>query len=238
MKMLKVEKVFVGYHRDINILQGVSLKVRKAQLSSVLGPNGVGKSTLLKAICGFIRPNKGKVFYEDEDITGMNPYSAPAKGLTYIPQRRNVFPYLTVEENMEMGAWTFKRDKARIRRKLEENYARFPNLTGKRKRKAGLLSGGEQRMVELGRSLMTDPRLLLVDEPTAGLAPIFAKDIRNKLVELKSEGKAILLVEQNIRDAIAIADYVYVLDLGKNRAEGTQDEFATDLKDLVKAWLF
>ncbi len=236
--MLKVENVFVGYHKDINILQGVSLEVRKAQLSSVIGPNGVGKSTLLKAVCGFIRPNKGKVFYEGEDITGMNPHAAPVKGLTYIPQRRSVFPYLTVEENLEMGAWTFKRDRARIKRKLDENYTRFPNLADRRKANAGLLSGGEQRMVELGRSLMADPRLLLVDEPTAGLAPLFARAIRNELVELKAEGKAILLVEQNIRDAIAIADYVYVLDLGKNKVEGTQDRFATDLKDLVKAWLF
>jgi len=236
--MLKVENVFVGYHKDINILQGVSIEVGKAQLISVIGPNGVGKSTLLKAVSGFIRPNRGKVFYEGEDITGMNPYMAPARGLTYIPQRRSVFPYLTIEENLMMGAWTFRRDKVRIRRKLEENYARFPNLSEKRKAMAGFLSGGEQRMVELGRSLMADPRLLLVDEPTAGLAPIFARAIRNKLVELKGEGKSILLVEQNIRDAIAIADYVFVLDLGKNKAEGTQEQFATDLKDLVKAWLF
>lgn len=236
--MLKVEKAFVGYYKDINILQGVSIKAKETQITSIIGPNGVGKSTLLKAIYGFIKPNKGKVFYDGEDITGMNPYAAPKKGMAYIPQRRNVFPYLSVEENMEMGGWTFKRDKARIRRKLEENYDRFPNLAGKRRRKAGFLSGGEQRMVELGRALMADPRLLLVDEPTAGLAPIFARDIRKKLVELKELGKAILLVEQNIRDAIEIADYVYVLDLGKNRVEGSQDQFATDLKDLVREWLF
>ncbi len=236
--MLKVQNLFVGYHKDIHILQGVSIEVRKAQLTSVIGPNGVGKSTLLKAICGFIRPDRGAVFYEDTDITGMDPYTAPEKGLTYIPQRRSVFPYLTIEENLEMGAWSFRRDKARIRRRIEENYDRFPNLAEKRKQMAGFLSGGEQRMVELGRSLMAEPRLLLVDEPTAGLAPIFARGIRNKLVELKKEGKAILLVEQNIRDAIAIADYVFVLDMGKNKAEGTRDRFATDLKDLVKAWLF
>jgi branched-chain amino acid transport system ATP-binding protein len=236
--MLKVENVFVGYHRDINILQGVSVAVGKAQLVSVIGPNGVGKSTLLKAVSGFIRPNRGRVFYEGKDITGMSPHTAPAKGLTYIPQRRSVFPYLTIEENLMMGAWTFRRDKVRIRKKLDENYARFPNLSEKRKALAGFLSGGEQRMVELGRSLMADPRLLLVDEPTAGLAPIFARSIRNKLVELKEEGKSILLVEQNIRDAIAIADYVFVLDLGKNKAQGSREVFATDLKDLVKAWLF
>ncbi len=236
--MLAVEEVFVGYYRDINILQGVSVKAEEAQITSIIGPNGVGKSTLLKAIYGFLKPNKGRVLYDGKNITGMDPYTAPEKGLAYIPQRRNVFPYLSVEENMEMGGWIFKRDKPRIRRKLEENYERFPNLAAKRRTKADHLSGGEQRMVELGRALMADPRLLLVDEPTAGLAPLFAKEIRKKLEELKGEGKAIVLVEQNIREAIGIADYVYVLDLGRNKVEGSQDEFATDLKDLVKDWLF
>lgn len=236
--MLTVEAVYVGYFKDINILQGVSMKAKGAQITSIIGPNGVGKSTLLKAIYGFLKPHKGSILFDGGNITGMDPYRASEKGLAYIPQRRNVFPYLSVEENMEMGGWTFKRDKARIRLKLKESYDRFPNLAEKRRRKADFLSGGEQRMVELGRALMADPRLLLVDEPTAGLAPKFAKDIREKLVELKEEGKAIILVEQNIREAIEIADYVYVLDLGRNKVEGSKSEFATDLKNLVKDWLF
>jgi branched-chain amino acid transport system ATP-binding protein len=236
--LLAVEEVYVGYFKDINILQGVSMKASEAQITSIIGPNGVGKSTLFKAIYGFLKPNKGRILYENQDLTGINPYSASRIGLAYIPQRRNVFPYLSVEENMEMGAWTFRRDKDRIKHKLEENYERFPGLVAMRGRKAAFLSGGEQRMVELGRALMADPKLLLVDEPTAGLAPIFARQIRNKLVDLKEEGKAIILVEQNIREAIGIADYIYVLDLGKNKAEGSQDEFATDLKHLVKDWLF
>ena len=236
--MLRVEEIFVGYYKDINILQGVSIKAEKGQITSIIGPNGVGKSTLLRAIYGFLKPSRGRILYDSEDITGMNPYAAAKKGVAYIPQRRNVFPYLSVEENMEMGAWTFKRDKARIRQKLEENYRRFPNLAAKRKVKATFLSGGEQRMIELGRALMAEPRLLLVDEPTAGLAPLFAEEIRNKLEELKEQGKAIILVEQNIKEAISIADYVYVLDLGRNKVEGSQADFATDLKDLVKDWLF
>ncbi len=236
--MLKVEEVFVGYYKDINVLQGVSIEAERAQITSIIGPNGVGKSTLLKAIYGFLKPNKGRILLDGEEITGMPPHIAPKKGLAYIPQRRNVFPYLSVEENLEMGAWTFKRDKARIRKKLEENYERFPNLAQKRRVKAGFLSGGEQRMVELGRALMADPQLLLVDEPTAGLAPKFASQIRDKLVELRGEGKAIVLVEQNIREAIRIADYVYVLDLGRNKVEGTRERFAADLKDLMKEWLF
>jgi len=236
--MLKVEEVFIGYYKEINILQGVSVKAEGAQITSIIGPNGVGKSTLLKAIYGFLKPNRGRILYKGDDITEMNPYAAPGKGLAYIPQRRNVFPYLSVEENMEMGGWTFKRDKARIKEKLEENYERFPNLAEKRRVKAGFLSGGEQRMVELSRALMIDPDLLLVDEPTAGLAPKFAGQIRDKLVELREEGKAIILVEQNIREAIGIADYVYVLDLGRNKLEGPPEEFTKDLKDMVKEWLF
>jgi branched-chain amino acid transport system ATP-binding protein len=236
--LLAVEQVYVGYFKDINILQGVSIKASGAQITSIIGPNGVGKSTLFKAVYGFLKPNKGRILYENQDLTGINPYSASRRGLAYIPQRRNVFPYLSVEENMEMGAWTFRSDKDRIKHKLEENYERFPGLVAMRRRKAAFLSGGEQRMVELGRALMADPKLLLVDEPTAGLAPIFARQIRNKLVDLKEEGKAIILVEQNIREAIEIADYVYVLDLGRNKVEGSQDEFATDLKHLVKDWLF
>ncbi len=236
--MLRVEELFVGYYKDINILQGVTIKAEKAQITSIIGPNGVGKSTLLRAIYGFLKPSRGRILYEGQDITGMNPYAAASKGVAYIPQRRNVFPYLSVEENMEMGAWTFRRDKARIRQKLEENYQRFPNLAAKRWHKAAFLSGGEQRMVELGRALMAEPQLLLVDEPTAGLAPLFAREIRNKLEELKAQGKAIILVEQNIKEAIGIADYVYVLDLGRNKVEGSRAEFATDLKDLVRDWLF
>ncbi len=236
--MLSVEEVYAGYYRDINVLQGVSLRAEAQQITTIIGPNGVGKSTLLKTIYGFLKPNRGRIAFHEEDITGIAPYQALVKGLAYIPQRRNVFRYMTVEENLVMGAWTFRRDKARIQRKLAENYERFPNLARKRKVKAGFLSGGEQRMVELGRALMSDPKLLLVDEPTAGLAPKFAKMIRDHLVDLKNEGKAVVLVEQNIREAIRIADYVYVLDLGRNKEEGPREKFLVDLKELMRDWLF
>ncbi|MEM2960095.1 MAG: ABC transporter ATP-binding protein [Candidatus Bathyarchaeia archaeon] len=236
--MLIVEEIFVGYYKDINILQGVSIKAEEAQIISIIGPNGVGKSTLLKTIYGFLEPNRGRILYNGHDITGIKPYTALKRGLAYIPQRRNVFPYLTVEENLELGGWNFRRAKAQIRQKLEENYERFPNLAAKRKVKAGFLSGGEQQMVELARALMSDPALLLIDEPTAGLSPKLAKEIHSKIVELKEEGKTIVMVEQNIREAIAISSYVYVLDLGRNKAEGPRERFSTDLKDLIKDWLF
>ena len=234
--MLQVKEVYAGYYRDINILQGVDITAQEAKLTSIIGTNGVGKSTLLKAIYGFLKPNKGSIFWQDQDITGTDPYKMPKMGLTYIPQRRNVFPEMTVEENMRLGAWTFRGEKERIRKKLEDNYDRFPILRERRKQRAGNFSGGQQRMVELGRAMMIDPKLMLVDEPTAGLAPLVSMEIYDKLVELKGEGITIVLVDQNIKQAIEVSDYVYALALGKNMTEGPREDF-DNLKEQIKEWL-
>lgn len=234
--MLQVKNVYAGYFKDINILQGVSLRAKEGCITSIIGTNGVGKSTLLKTIYGFLIPNKGKIGYQGNDITGANPYKMPTMRLTYIPQRRNVFPEMTVEENMQLGAWTFRRDKKRMQLKLKENYDRFPILRERRKEKAGNFSGGEQRMVELARAMMIDPKLMLVDEPTAGLAPMVAREIYDKLVDLRNAGMTILLVDQNIKQAIGVSDYVYALALGKNMAEGPREDFA-NLKERIKEWL-
>jgi branched-chain amino acid transport system ATP-binding protein len=196
----------------------------------------VGKSTLLKTIYGFLKPNKGSILWHDQDITGADPYKMPKIGLTYIPQRRNVFPEMTVEENMRLGAWTFRGEKDRIKKRLEANYDRFPILRERRKQRAGNFSGGQQRMVELGRAMMIDPKLMLVDEPTAGLAPLVSMEIYDKLVELKGEGITILLVDQNIKQAIEVSDYVYALALGKNMTEGPREDF-DNLKEQIKEWL-
>jgi len=234
--MLQVKEVYAGYYRDINILQGVDITAQEAKLTSIIGTNGVGKSTLLKTIYGFLKPNKGSIFWQDQDITGADPYKMPKMGLTYIPQRRNVFPEMTVEENMRLGAWTFRGEKERIRKRLEDNYDRFPILRERRKQRAGNFSGGQQRMVELGRAMMIDPKLMLVDEPTAGLAPLVSMEIYDKLVELKGEGITILLVDQNIKQAIEVSDYVYALALGKNMTEGPREDF-DNLKEQIKEWL-
>jgi branched-chain amino acid transport system ATP-binding protein len=232
--MLEVEDLYVGYYKDLNILQGVNMKAREAEITVVLGANGVGKSTLLKAIYGFIHPQKGQIVVDGEDIVHLSSHQLVHRGVSYIPQRQSIFPYMTVEENMELGAWSFRSDKARVQQKLEENYNRFPILKDRKRSPAGELSGGMQRMVELSRVLMPDPKLILVDEPTAGLAVTLARDIYDLLVGLKNEGITILLVDQNIRQAIRIADYVYVLELGRNRHEGPREEF----DDLKKAlWL-
>ncbi|HID62422.1 MAG TPA: ABC transporter ATP-binding protein [Anaerolineae bacterium] len=232
--MLEINDLYVGYYKDLNILQGVSLRARDAQITAVLGPNGVGKSTLLKSIFGFVKPQRGEVRFAGQDIVGTPAHHLVRLGISYIPQRQSVFPQMTVEENLELGAWSFRHDAARIRQKIEANYERFPILRERRHSPAGDLSGGMQRMVELGRVLMTDPKLILVDEPTAGLAIMLAREIYDLLVQLKEEGITILLVDQNIRQAIKIADYVYVLELGRNRHEGPREEF----EDLKKAlWL-
>ena len=232
--MLEIDDLYVGYYKDLNILQGVSVTARPSQITAVLGPNGVGKSTLLKSIFGFVKPQGGEIRFAGQNIVGTPAHHLVDLGISYIPQHQSVFPQMTVEENLELGAWSFRRDRGRIREKIEDNYERFPILRERKRSPAGELSGGMQRMVEVGRVMMTDPKLILVDEPTAGLALMLAEDIYDLLVRLKEEGVTILLVDQNIRQAIDIADYVYVLELGRNRHEGPREAF----DDLKKAlWL-
>jgi branched-chain amino acid transport system ATP-binding protein len=228
--MLEAKDLYVGYYKDLNILQGVSIKAQEGKITTVLGANGVGKSTLLKAIYGFLRPNGGEILLGGKNIIGTPTYELINQGISYIPQQPGIFRWMSVGENLEMGAWTFKQDKARIQRKLEENYERFPLLKDRRKSPAGELSGGMQRMVEVGRTLMTDPKVILVDEPTAGLAKLLAEEIYQMLADLRDkESMTIILVDQAIRQALKIADYVYVLELGRNKFEGPVEEF-TDLK--------
>jgi branched-chain amino acid transport system ATP-binding protein len=228
--MLDVKDLYVGYYKDLQILQGISMRAERAKITTVLGANGVGKSTLLKAIYGFLRPHSGEVLLEGQSLLGVPTYERIDLGISYIPQQPGIFRWMTVEENLELGAWTFRKDRARIRRKLAENYKRFPALKERHKSRAGELSGGMQRMVEVARTLMTDPKIILVDEPTAGLAKLLSEEVYQMLVGLRDEeGMTIVLVDQEIRQALKIADYVYVLELGRNRFEGPVEEF-TDLK--------
>lgn len=228
--MLEIKDLYVGYYKDLNILQGVDLTARNGQITAVLGANGVGKSTLLKAIYGFLKPNQGEIFLDDEAVTGVPTHELISLGLAYIPQQTGIFRWMSVEENLMMGGWTFKNDKARLKREMERSYERFPDLIEKRKQNAGDLSGGQQRMVEVARTLMTDPKVILVDEPTAGLAKLLSEMVYQMLVDLRDiDGLTIVLVDQEIRDALKIADYVYVLELGRNKFEGPVEEF-TDLE--------
>ncbi len=229
--ILEVENLYVGYYKDLNILQGVHMYARKGQITAILGANGVGKSTLLKAIFGFLKPNDGDIRLKGQSILNIPTHRRISLGLAYIPQHMSIFRWMSVEENILLGGWTFRNDKERLQRKLEENFERFPILREKRKQPVGELSGGQQRMVELARTLMTDPDVILVDEPTAGLAKLLKREVYEMLENLKDrEGKTIILVDQEIRHALRIADYVYILDLGRNKTEGPVEEIVSDLK--------
>jgi len=175
--VLEMSNLSVGYYRDLNILSDLDIKARRGQITTILGANGVGKSTALKAAFGFLKPNKGDILLEGRSILSIPAHEKIRSGLAYIPQQPGVFKDMTVEENLQLGGWTFRHDKKQVRQKVEANYERFPALKDKRKQITGELSGGQQRMVEIGRTLMAEPRMLLVDEPTAGLSKMLAKEV-------------------------------------------------------------
>ncbi|MEC7220055.1 MAG: ABC transporter ATP-binding protein [SAR324 cluster bacterium] len=228
--VLELKGLDVGYYKDLNILQDLNVKARKKQITTILGANGVGKSTALKAAFGFLKPNRGDVVLENESILDIPTHQRILKGLAYIPQQPGVFKDMTVEENLQLGGWTFRKDKQQVREKIEANYERFPVLREKRKQITGELSGGQQRMVEISRTLMAEPKVLLVDEPTAGLSKMLSEEVYEMLKMLVTVDElTILLVDQEIRQALKIADYVYVLELGRNKFEGPAQQF-TDLE--------
>ena len=228
--VLELRGLDVGYYKDLNILQDLNVKARKKQITTILGANGVGKSTALKAAFGFLKPNRGDVVLENESILDIPTHQRILKGLAYLPQQPGVFKDMTVEENLQLGGWTFRKDKQQVREKIEANYERFPVLREKRKQITGELSGGQQRMVEISRTLMAEPKVLLVDEPTAGLSKMLAEEVYEMLKMLVTVDElTILLVDQEIRQALKIADYVYVLELGRNKFEGPAQQF-TDLE--------
>jgi len=228
--VLELRGLDVGYYKDLNILQDLNVKARKKQITTILGANGVGKSTALKAAFGFLKPNRGDVVLENESLLDIPTHQRILKGLAYIPQQPGVFKDMTVEENLQLGGWTFRKDKQQVREKIKANYERFPVLREKHKQITGELSGGQQRMVEISRTLMAEPKVLLVDEPTAGLSKMLAEEVYEMLKMLVTVDElTILLVDQEIRQALKIADYVYVLELGRNKFEGPAQQF-TDLE--------
>jgi branched-chain amino acid transport system ATP-binding protein len=229
--MLEVVALRAGYYRDLDVLRGVSLRAKTGAVTAILGANGVGKSTLLKAIFGFLTPSAGQILLDAREITGTPPPRMIQLGVAYLPQQPGIFGEMSVEENILIGAWTFRRDTVRTRLRLRESYKRFPVLDARRRSRAGQLSGGQRRMVELARALMAEPRFLLVDEPSAGLAPLIADDVYATLDGLRQSGMGIVLVEQDIPRALRIADYVYVIDLGSNRYDGPAAEF-TDIQKM------
>ena len=212
MTILKTEGITAGYTK-VDILHEVNIRVKSGEIVSVIGPNGAGKSTLLKTIFGILNPREGNVTLKNEDITGLKPDKIARKGISYVPQVDNIFPSMTIQENLEMGAFIRNDDYSQ---RLDEIYDLFPILKERRKQKAGQLSGGQRQMVAMGRALMVDPRVLLLDEPSAGLSPILVSDIFEKIIKINETGVSIIIVEQNAREALKMANHGYVLAMGKN----------------------
>ena len=225
-KLLETEGVVAGYVPEVDILDGVSVNVKEGEIVTIVGPNGAGKSTLIKTIFGLLRPREGRIVFRDEDIAGRRPHDITRLGLNYVPQLDNVFPSLTVEENLEMGSL----DRSRTKDQRERMYELFPRLGERRSQAAGTMSGGERQMVAMAMALMPDPQVLLLDEPSAGLAPAFVDAIFEKTQQVNQEGVTIVMVEQNARRALAMSNRGYVLDLGKDRFEGPGKDLLEDPK--------
>ncbi len=226
--VLTVEQVVAGYLPDVPIVDEVDLTLAPGELVTIVGPNGAGKSTLIKAVIGLLRPWTGTIRLRGEDVTGWKPHAIVARGVGYVAQRENVFPTMTVEENLDLGAVPVRKTTGTSRR--DELYALFPRLLERRRQPAGILSGGERQMLALARALMAGPQVLLLDEPSAGLAPQAVELIFEKIEEINAGGVAILMVEQNARRALAISHRGYVLDTGRNRYEGPGRELLADPK--------
>ncbi len=234
MALLEVDHVAAGYVAGIDILADVSLRVEPGTVTGVIGPNGAGKSTLLKTIFGFLHPHRGRIVHDGHDIHKLAPHEIKRRGISYVPQGANIFPQLTVEENLQIGVWVERHDRLRVAEMLESAYTIFPRLGERRRRRATSLSGGEAKMLSLAKELVTEPKLLLVDEPSAGLAPRIAHEVYDRILEARARGVTLLLIDQNITKAVEISDYLYVIEGGQVRREGGRQQFAGRLRELIR----
>ena len=236
--VLTARDLVAGYLPGINILNGMSVDVCRGEVRAVLGPNGTGKSTLLKVLFGFLPALEGEMRLGKTTLNGVASYAMGGLGITYLPQRPRLFPFLSVEVNLRLGAWRFRGKRALVHERIERAYEQFPILQERRRQAAGTLSGGQQRQLEIARALLTDPTVMLIDEPTASIEPRVAAQIYRLIQDLARTGKAILLVDQNITGALGIADYVYVMRTGTLFTEGPRATFTDDVETLVSRWLY
>ena len=232
--MLKIEDINV-YYGNIQALKGVSMEINEGEIVTLIGANGAGKSTLLKTISGLLKPKQGKVLFEGDSIGGKAAQAIVKLGISHVPEGRRVFANMTVAENLELGAY-LRKDKDGIHKHMEKVYELFPRLLERIKQQAGTLSGGEQQMLAMGRALMAKPRLLLLDEPSMGLAPLLVKQIFNIIQEISESGTTILLVEQNANLALSIADRAYVVETGRIVLSGNAEEL-TSSEEIKMAYL-
>lgn len=232
--MLKVDDINV-YYGNIRALNGMSLEVNDGEIVTLIGANGAGKSTLLKTISGLLKPKMGKILYKDQSISGKPVQSIVKMGISHVPEGRRVFANMSIEENLQLGAY-LRKDKDGIKKDMEKVYELFPRLLERKKQLSGTLSGGEQQMLAMGRALMAKPQLLLLDEPSMGLAPILVKQIFSIIQEINKTGTTILLVEQNANLALSIADRAYVVETGRIVLSGTAEELNAS-EEIKKAYL-
>lgn len=232
--MLKVNEIDV-YYGAIHALKKLSLEVEQGTIVTLIGANGAGKTTTLKTISGILRPKSGTITYNGKDITKVAPEKIVSLGISQVPEGRRIFPTMTVLENLEMGAY-LRKDKKEILKDLENVFARFPRLRERRKQMAGTLSGGEQQMLAIGRALMARPELMLMDEPSMGLAPLLVKEIFEIIKDINSRGTTILLVEQNANMALSVADNAYVIETGEIVLQGTAEQLMKS-EEVKKAYL-
>jgi len=224
MDFLRAEAISSGYG-DEDILHGVTIHVDRGEIVSIIGPNGAGKSTLLKTLCCLLRARQGNIYFEGTPVKGMSPREVTRKGMCYVPQEQNIFPNLSVTENLEMGAYVAPKG---WRTRQEQIFERFPVLRARRKMRAGNLSGGERQMLALGMALIVEPSLMLLDEPSAGLSPLLMDSLFEKIAEINRQGLAMVIVEQNAIEALRLSHRAYVLVMGRNRLEGTGQALLED----------
>ena len=223
--VIECNGIAAGYVKGLNILQGIDMIINEKEIVSIIGPNGAGKSTLLKAIMGIINISGGRFFIDGVEKTNTPTHQIVKEGVGYVPQVENVFPSLTIEENLEIGSWSID---ANIKQTISKIFDDFPMLKERRKDKAGNLSGGQRQILALARALTTSPKILLLDEPSAGLSPVAIKEVFEIVKEINSKGVAILLVEQNAKRALNFSDRGYVLDQGRNAYQGKGQELLND----------
>lgn len=230
MSMLKITDLEV-YYGVIQAIKGISFEVNEGEVIALIGANGAGKTTILHTVTGLIQPKKGKIEFEGTDITKVPAHKIVSMGMAHVPEGRRVFAQLSVYENLKMGAFT-RSDKNEIEETLKMVYKRFPRLEERKNQLAGTLSGGEQQMLAMGRALMSHPKIILMDEPSMGLSPIFVNEIFDIIKEVSAGGTTVLLVEQNAKKALSIADRAYVLEIGNIKLEGPADELMNN--DAIK----
>lgn len=235
--LLSIDDVVAGYSKHDVILDGLSLRVPQNETTVILGPNGSGKSTTLRAVLGLVEVRSGSITLDGDDITGLSTHARAGRGIGFLPQGHSVFPQMTVEENLLLGGWVFGRDRDALQAAYERTLGEYPMLREMSKRKAGWLSGGQQRLLEIARLMLPDPRIVIIDEPSVGLAPIFVDEVYGHIDDLRGRGKTILIVDQNVQAAVGLADYVYILEFGRVASEGDVDDYSSDVHAIVQEWL-